>query len=67
MAKFMSMKLSEEWAAKRGFLPAPHDHPIYSEGPSITFLQSTPKRGHSKVAPDYTTGPVSSTGHDRPK
>lgn len=39
-ARKISMKDSEEMAAKFGFVAAPPDHPIYSEGPSITFAHN---------------------------
>lgn len=41
-------------AAKYGFLPAPKDHPVYSEGPTITFVSgkdepaSPPEKGGAK-------------------
>ena len=43
--KGISMELSERIALEKGFLPAPKDHPIYSEGTTITFLRP---RGRTK-------------------
>lgn len=36
----MDLKKAEELAIKYGFKPAPKDHPIYSEGISITFVRN---------------------------
>lgn len=38
MIKKMSMKEAEKRAAEKGFKPAPADHPIYSEGATIMFV-----------------------------
>ncbi|NDB70313.1 MAG: hypothetical protein EB015_20365 [Methylocystaceae bacterium] len=38
------MEYSEKLAAKYGIKPAPQDHPIYSEGSTIQFIQSRPAR-----------------------
>ena len=35
-------------AAPSRFKVLPPDHPIYSEGPSITFLRRTPKQSQQK-------------------
>ena len=37
----ISMKYFEELLAKKGIEMAPHDHPIYSGGSSITLLSDT--------------------------
>ena len=36
----MDLNKAEELALKHGFKPAPKDHPIYSEGVSITFVKN---------------------------
>ena len=38
----MTQKASVRWQETFSFKPLPPDHPIYSEGPSITFLRRTP-------------------------
>ena len=40
----MTQKASVRWQDRlpEGFKVLPPDHPIYSEGPSITFLRRTP-------------------------
>ena len=39
----MTQKASVRWQeTSRFFKPLAPDHPIYSEGPSITFLRRTP-------------------------
>jgi hypothetical protein len=46
----------EAMAGAAGFKAAPPDHPIYSEGPTITFLRrareakAAPGRGAAKMA-----------------
>ena len=50
MRKGISMELSERLAREKGFLPAPRDHPIYSEGVTITFLRREPRRAAPKRA-----------------
>ena len=40
----MTRKASVRWQETFSFKPLPPDHPIYSEGPSITFLRRTPKQ-----------------------
>lgn len=42
--RVMSMKHSEEIAAKHGVLPAPVDHPIYSEGSTVLFINKSDKK-----------------------
>jgi hypothetical protein len=37
----MDLNKAEEIALKYGFKPAPKDHPIYSEGVSIMFVNSS--------------------------
>ena len=45
----MTQKASVRWQeTSRFFKPLPLDHPIYSEGPSITFLCRTPKQSQQK-------------------
>ena len=43
----ISMEFSEQLARKYGFLPAPKDHPIYSEGTTISFVSPNRYRIHS--------------------
>ena len=43
--KGISMEWSEKIAREKGFPPAPRDHPIYSEGTTITFVRP---RGQTK-------------------
>ncbi len=43
----MDLKKAEELALKYGFKPAPKDHPIYSEGVTISFVQNSRQRGAS--------------------
>ena len=40
----MDLKKAEELALKYGFKPAPKDHPIYSEGVTIRFVQNARPR-----------------------
>ncbi len=46
----MTQKASVRWqdSLPEGFKTLPPDHPIYSEGPSITFLRRTPKQSQQK-------------------
>ena len=44
MRKGISLEFSERLALERGFLPAPKNHPIYSEGTTITFLRRDRRR-----------------------
>ena len=41
----MDLRKSEELALKYGIKPAPKDHPIYSEGVTISFVHYTRPRG----------------------
>ena len=47
----MTQKTSVRWqdSLPEGFKVLPPDHPIYSEGPSITFLRRTPKQSPQKA------------------
>ena len=49
MRKTISREYSERIAKEKGFLPAPPDHPIYSEGSSIMFLHRTAKQPQAKA------------------
>ena len=40
----MDLKKAEELALKYGIKPAPKDHPIYSEGVTIRFVQNARPR-----------------------
>jgi hypothetical protein len=48
--------------AKMGWTPAPPDHPVYSEGPSITFSSRTPKRSEPKVIDSPLNGSPKDSG-----
>ena len=61
MLKPMCLKRSEEIAAKFGFKPAPHDHPIYSEGPTIIFVSKSPKTFVNKANPSVDVGTCKNT------
>ena len=45
----MTQKASVRWQEVSSFKTLPPDHPIYSEGPSITFLRRTPKQSPQKA------------------
>ena len=49
MRKTISREYSEKIAKEKGFLPAPPDHPIFSEGSSIMFLHRTAKPFQAKA------------------
>jgi hypothetical protein len=49
-------------AHQHGFKPLPPDHPIFSEGPSITFSSRVPKQWAAKDTPSQPTD--SPTGSD---
>lgn len=51
------MQKFEEISAKYGIKMAPSDHPIYSEGWSITFLSSTQKQSPPKAVASLPTEP----------
>ena len=51
MLKTMSLKRSEEIAAKFGFKPAPPDHPIYKEGSTIFFVSNGPSLSVNRTKP----------------
>jgi hypothetical protein len=61
MRKTISMAYSEKVAAQKGFKPAPKDHPIYSEGLSITFLHHTRKPSHQKAIASHQKGSKKAT------
>ena len=67
MAKTISMKAFEALLARMGIKMAPHDHPIYSEGSSITFLNHAPNVLQPKVLVAGPTGSVLPTGPDQTK
>ena len=45
----MTRQEIQEMADRLGVKVAPPDHPIYYEGPSITFLSRTPKQSQPRV------------------
>ena len=47
----MTQKKLDRWQDKvlKDWPRPPPDHPIYSEGPSITFLHRTPKQSPQKA------------------
>ena len=47
----MTQKKLDRWQDKvlKDWPTLPPDHPIYSEGPSITFLHRTPKQSPQKA------------------
>ena len=49
MRKTISREYFEKIAEEKGFLPAPPDHPIYTEGSSIMFLHRTAKQFQAKA------------------
>lgn len=49
MRKAISREYLEKIAEEKGFLPAPPDHPIYTEGSSIMFLHRTAKQFQAKA------------------
>ena len=53
MRKTISMEYSERIAKEKGFLPAPPDHLIYSEGSSIMFLHRTQKQSPGKATDSH--------------
>ena len=62
MPRKTSFKFSEEMAKKAGFLPAPPDHPIYSEGYHVTLSRPSHERLASKASGTPTTGSQSDSG-----
>jgi hypothetical protein len=54
--KTTSVAYSENIAKERGWKIAPKDHPIYSEGSSIMFLNPRPKQSQKNdtVTPSLT-------------
>ena len=47
--KTITFQQLQELAARTGFRVAPPDHPVFSEGPSITLSSHMPKRSGQKA------------------
>ena len=63
----MTQKASVRWqeTLSEGWKIAGPDHPIYSEGPSITFLRRTPKQSQQKdIVFPQTDSPSDSDSQD---
>ncbi len=56
MPKTTSLTSFQKLAISKGFSLAPRDHPIYSEGSSITFLRHTPSRSQGRATASHQTG-----------
>jgi len=63
----ISMKYFEELLAKKGIKMAPHDHPIYSEGLSITLLSDTHGPYHQKDIVPHSNDKQSCTASQHKK
>ena len=63
----MTQKKLDRWQDKvlKDWPRLPPDHPIYSEGPSITFLHRTPKQSPQKaIVFPQTDSPSDSDSQD---
>ncbi len=61
----MTPEALAHWEATSSFKTLPPDHPIYSEGPSITFLRRTPKQLPQKdIVFPQTDSPSDSDSQD---
>ena len=61
----MTQSALERWRETSKFKTLPPDHPIYSEGPSITFLRRTPGQLQQKaIVFPQTDSPSDSDSQD---